>query len=259
RETVLLVEDHYETRLIYEKYLRSSPWNIASARSVREAESILRRITPVAIVLDIALDGEDAWDLLARLKSDPGTSRIPVIVATSVDDESKAAALGADAYLPKPVSGQTLREALRNFTPARGRIVLLVDDEEISRYLLKQAFTRDDVRFLEAANGVLGLQLARSERPDLVVMDLAMPEMTGFAAIDEMRADPELKNIPIIVATSAVLSKDENQKLSGQVLGILTKSKLARTDVAASLAALLASAGLSDLVGSPAAHSTGAS
>jgi signal transduction histidine kinase/CheY-like chemotaxis protein len=259
RDTVLLVEDHYETRLIYEKYLRSSPWNIASARSVREADSILRRVTPVAIVLDIALGGEDAWDLLARLKSDPGTSRIPVIVATSVDDESKAAALGADAYLPKPVSGQTLREALRHFTPAYGRTVLLVDDEEISRYLLKQAFTRDDVRFVEAANGILALQLARSEKPDLVVMDLTMPEMTGFAAIDQMRADPELKNIPVIVATSAVLSNEENQKLSGQVLGILTKSKLARTDVVAELASLLAPAGLSDLVGSQAVRSTEAS
>ena len=247
RATVLLVEDHYETRLIYEKYLRSSPWQIASARSVREAENVLRRTTPVAIVLDIALEGEDTWDLLARLKSNPATVRIPVIVVSSVEDESKSLALGADAYFPKPIGGQKLREALDHFTH-RGRTVLLADDEDISRYLLRQAFRHSDVRFVEAKSGRAALQMARAEKPDLVVMDLAMPEMTGFAAIDAMRSDNELKNIPVIVATSGALSAEDDNRLSGRVLGVLAKAKLSSDDGVSALAALLAPVGLADLV-----------
>jgi signal transduction histidine kinase/CheY-like chemotaxis protein len=247
RATVLLIEDHYETRLIYEKYLRSSPWQIASARSVREAENVLRRTIPVAIILDIALEGEDTWDLLARLKSAPATGRIPVIVVTSVEDESKSLALGADAYFPKPISGQKLREALDGFTH-RGRTVLLADDEEISRYLLRQAFKHSDIRFVEAANGWAALQIARAEKPDLVVMDLAMPEMTGFAAIDAMRSDDDLKDIPVIVATSGALSAEDDNRLSGRVLGVLAKAKLSSDDGVLALAAMLAPVGLADLV-----------
>jgi signal transduction histidine kinase/DNA-binding response OmpR family regulator len=247
RATVLLLEDHYETRLLYEKYLRSSPWRIASARSVREAENILRRITPVGIVLDIALEGEDSWDLLARLKSDPATARIPILVVSSVDDESKSLALGADAYFPKPIGGQKLRETLERFTRP-GRTILLADDEEISRYLLRQTFSHSEARFLEAGNGRAALQIARAEKPDLVIMDLVMPDMNGFAAIDAMRSDAELKNIPVIVATSGILSADEENQLSGRVLGILPKSRLSSTDGAAALAAMLASAGLADLL-----------
>lgn len=247
RTTVLLVEDHYETRLIYEKYLRSSPWQITSARSVREAEHLLRNTAPVAIVLDIALEGEDTWNLLARLKSDPATAPIPVIVVTSVDDELKSVALGADAYFPKPISGQKLRDALDRFT-RRGRTVLLADDEEISRYLLRQAFRHSDIRFVEAASGRAALQLARAERPDLVVMDLAMPEMTGFAAIEAMRSDADLKNIPVIVATSGTLSAEDDNRLSGRVLGILAKARLSSDDGASALAAMLAPIGLADLI-----------
>ena len=247
RATVLLVEDHYETRLIYEKYLRSSPWQIASARSVREAENVFRRTIPVAIILDIALEGEDTWDLLARLKSNPATARIPVIVVTSVGDEPKSLALGADAYFPKPISGQKLREALDRLTH-RGHTVLLADDEEISRYLLRQAFRHSDIRFVEAASGRAALQVARAEKPDLIVMDLAMPEMTGFAAIDALRSDNDLKDIPVIVATSGALSAEDDNRLSGRVLGVLAKSKLSSGDGVSALAAMLAPVGLADLV-----------
>ena len=113
---VLLVEDHFETRLIYEKYLLGSRWQIISARSVREANNVLRNLTPVAIILDVMLEGEDTWHLLARLKSDPATASIPVLIVTSVEDQSKAAALGADAYVVKPLTRPVLRDLLWKFS-----------------------------------------------------------------------------------------------------------------------------------------------
>jgi response regulator RpfG family c-di-GMP phosphodiesterase len=116
RIPVLLLEDHYETRLIYEKYLRSSPWQLISARSTREAEAVLRSTQPAAIVLDIVLQGEDSWDYLARLKSSAATRSIPILVATTVDDRGKAMALGADAFVLKPLTAQTLRGYLEKWT-----------------------------------------------------------------------------------------------------------------------------------------------
>ncbi len=221
---------------------------MASARSVREAQNVLSNVTPVAIVLDIALRGEDSWSFLADLKGRPATQGIPVVVATSVDDQGKAMALGADAYLTKPVSSRDLRRILRQLTGHGARKVLLVDDEEVSRYLLKQLFSGPEVRFLEAGNGDEALFCVRTERPDLVVMDLIMPVRNGFETIAEMNADFDLKDIPVIVSSSKVLSEEEKRRVSGLALTILPKSALGEKSTLSELAAALASVGLGDLL-----------
>jgi CheY-like chemotaxis protein len=245
---VLLVEDNYETRLIYEKYLRTSPWKAVSARSVREAENVLRNLQPAAIVLDIMLEGEDSWAFLARLKSDSATRSIPILVATTVDDRSKAMALGADLYAVKPIGSQALLDALTKLiTPEKPKTVLLVDDEEVSRYLLKQLFGNPEVRFLEAVNGLQGVELARTEKPDLVMMDLMMPEMNGFQAIEKMASEADLRDIPVIVSTSRILSDDQIAVIAGRVLGIISKESLSTHGVDSRLHDLLAAAGLEDL------------
>jgi signal transduction histidine kinase/CheY-like chemotaxis protein len=252
QETVLLVEDNFETRLKYEKYLRSSRWRVASARSVREAENILNHVTPVAIVLDIALRGEDSWGFLAKIKSSAATASIPVVVATSVDDQAKAMALGADAYLTKPVEARDLRRVLRQLTGHVERKVLLVDDEEVSRYLLKQLFSGPEIRFIEACNGDEALACVRAEKPDLVVMDLMMPVRNGFETLAEMNADFDLKDIPVIVSSSKVLSPDEKRHLEGMALAVLPKSALAEkmvtSEAMGQVAAVLAAAGLADMI-----------
>jgi signal transduction histidine kinase/CheY-like chemotaxis protein len=249
RIPVLLLEDHYHTRLVYENYFRASPFQILFARSVREAENVLRNVRPKAIILDVLLEGEDAWDLLARLKSEPSTKSIPILVATTVDDRGKAMALGADAYAEKPVSAEVLREQLNKLTGEHPwKAVLLVDDEEVSRYLLKQVFGNPTIRFVEASNGSEGVEAARREKPDLAILDLAMPEKNGFVALEEMAADPSLRNIPVIVATSKVLSAEQRRYLDQRALAVLPKEMLSGRDIRDRLLAMLSSVGLEDLV-----------
>jgi signal transduction histidine kinase/CheY-like chemotaxis protein len=249
RIPVLLVEDNYETRLIYEKYLRSSKWKIISARTVREAESVLRNIRPAAIILDIMLQGEDSWDLLARLKSDDTHRSIPVLVATTVDDRSKALALGADMFAIKPIDAQALLDALSKLTlPDPVRTVLVVDDEEVSRYLVKQMFASPEIGFREAANGLEALQMARAEKPDLIVVDLMMPEMNGFQTIAALNGDPGLSGIPVVVATSKVLSESEIANIAPSVLGIVPKENLSDGATLTRLRNLLSSVGLGDML-----------
>ena len=249
RLPVLLVEDHFETRLIYEKQLRASPWQIISARSVREAENILQNIRPAAIVLDIVLQGEDTWELLARLKSGANTKSIPILVATNVDDRGKALSLGADAFATKPLSAEDLREYLGVLTQSKvWRKVLLVDDEEVSRYLMKQAFGNARIRFVEASDGSAGIEAARKEKPDLTVMDLGMPGMNGFEVIRKMKDDPELATMPLIVATARVLSETERRALSSEVLAVLSKESLSDGSATAKLRTVLTEAGLNYLM-----------
>lgn len=246
RATILLIEDHYETRLAYEKYLRSTGWRLVGARSVREAESALRHVQPLAIILDISLNGDPAWDFLARTKNEPSTRTIPILVATSVDDRLKALALGADEYLAKPVSGQTLREMLKKLINAQNRTVMIVDDEEVSRYLARQLFS-GPVRFVEAKDGRQALQMARAEKPDLVLMDLMMPEMNGFDAVEAMRHDEELRRVPVVVTTSRTLTPGERSFLSERTLAILPKANLMDSEETGKLAGLLREAGLDAL------------
>ena len=249
RLPVLLVEDHQETRLIYEKFLAGTRWQTIGARSVREAENVLRNVRPAAIVLDIMLQGEDSWDLLAKLKANRETASIPVLVATTADDRGKALALGADAYAPKPLTAAALLEQLEVWSGVeRTRTVLLVDDQEVSRYLLRQLFHGGRIRFLEAVNGAEGLRTAREEKPDLIVMDLSMPEMTGFEAVEGLQADTGLRDIPVIVATSRTLSAEETGQLRGRVAAVLSKGSLAEHGVKERLHAILAEAGLGDLL-----------
>jgi signal transduction histidine kinase/CheY-like chemotaxis protein len=250
RLPVLLVEDHFETRLIYEKYLQGSPWQVISARTLREAGNVLRNLTPTAIILDIVLQGEDTWDLLAKLKSDPATQSVPVIMATSVEDQSKAMALGADAYVVKPLTRPVLRDLLwKHSRQHLSGTVLLVDDEEVSRYLLRQVFVNPRVRFLEADGGLQALDLARTEKPDLVITDLAMPVMDGYQMIEKMRADAELREIPVIVATSRKLSAEQMRGLSDRVLAILPKDSFSESGVAGKLYGMLSTVGLQNLIG----------
>ena len=247
---VLLVEDHFETRLIYEKYLQGSPWQIVAARSLREAGNILRNLTPAAVILDIVLQGEDTWNLLARLKSDPLTRNVPVVVATSVEDRSKAMALGADEYVAKPLKRAVLRALLWRLSGQQlSGTVLLVDDEEVSRYLMRQVFGNPKVRFLEANNGAQALELASAEKPDLVMTDLGMPGTDGFKLVELMSADADLKDIPVIVATSRKLSSEQVRELSKRVLAILPKESFSASGVAGRLHGMLSTVGLQNLMG----------
>jgi CheY-like chemotaxis protein len=124
-----------------------------------------------------------------------------------------------------------------------------VDDEEVSRYLLRQVFVNPRVRFLEADGGLQALDLARTEKPDLVITDLAMPVMDGYQMIEKMRADAELREIPVIVATSRKLSAEQMRSLSDRVLAILPKDSFSESGVAGKLYGMLSTVGLQNLIG----------
>jgi signal transduction histidine kinase/CheY-like chemotaxis protein len=227
---VLLVEDSIETRLLYETYLKNTPYQLLSAVSVREARQALRLFQPAAFILDVMLQGEDTWDLMAELKSQDATRNIPVIVQTVIEDEQKALALGADAFLAKPVSREPLLNELSRLIAPKDR-VLVVDDDEVSRYLIRQALRDFPCAILEAADGHEALHLLRQIKPGLITLDLGMPGLGGMEILSELRSDPRTQTVPVVVITSKLLTNADRQELSANANAVLNKSALGDPEV----------------------------
>ena len=230
---VLVLEDSPDMLMLYRSYLRNSGFHVVPAATTREAEALLEYLKPAAIVLDILLQAEETWEFAARLKQDPATREIGLIIATSVDDAPKGFHLGADAYLRKPFERADLVGELRALAgkPPLTR-VLIIDDEERDRYVLKQRLNELPLIIEEADSGVEGLRKTVTRKPDLIFLDIVMPDLTGFEVLRQLKAEPASKDIPVIVVTSHTLSGPERDELLIRASEIINKEKIAFTDFA---------------------------
>jgi len=243
---VLVIEDSAEELLVYEKYLKASGFQVVPAATIRQARHALEHVKPVAIVLDILLRGEDTWKLLAELKTNATTRGVPVIVVTSVDDERKGLSLGADAYAVKPIERRWLLDQLRRVTGQQAiRRVLLIDDDEVSRYLMRRLLDDLPCVITEASSGTAGLRQARQNPPEAILLDLGMPDLSGEAVLERLRADPATAAIPVVIVTSRVLDDAERARLAREAVAIVDKGSDRRV-AAAQLRGALTAAGLFD-------------
>jgi len=232
RHPVLVIEDDPAMHLLYEKYLRGSGFQALPARSIDMARQILKRMKPLAIVLDILMPGEDAWQFLKDVKGAELTRNIPVIVVTVVEEPDKGMALGAEDYCIKPVERKWLLDRLRTLSQrAPVEKVLIIDDEEVARYILKSHLADTKYRVMEAADGPQGLHLAEAERPDIIVLNLMMPGMSGFEVLHRLKGNPSTRHIPVIISTAKILDEEETKALNAQALAILSKGALSREAV----------------------------
>jgi signal transduction histidine kinase/DNA-binding response OmpR family regulator len=220
---VMIIDDEVELRHILTRYLRDSRYQPFAARNLREARELMQRVRPQAIVLDIMLKGEDSWRWLSDLKSSDATANIPVIVVTTVEDERKARALGADAYCVKPITAQQLLSELDSLTARR---VLVIDDDPAARYLLHKLLEDSKVCVIEARDGRSGLAAARRSKPSLIFLDLNLPDLGGEDVLEELRRDTTLQEVPVAIVTSALISRDQRERLSRRAQSVVQKSEL---------------------------------
>ena len=224
RAPILLVEDDAATQLLYERYLRGSGFHLICAGTLAEARVILETTRPQAIVLDILLPDGESWSLLGELKAAPATRDIPVFITTVIGEPDRGLAMGAEDYAVKPVAREWLLEKLNALArrPPR-QTVLIVDDEEVARYILKGHLAHTDYRVIEASGGGEGLRLAAAEQPDVIFLDLMMPDMSGQEVLHRLKSDPAVRHIPVIIMTSLVLGEEERTKLTAEAFAILSK------------------------------------
>ncbi len=229
---VLVLEDDPQEMFVYERYLSGSGFRVIPARSIAEAREAVRHVTPAAVVLDVMLDGETSWQFLEELKRDPRTRDVPTLVVTVLDRERKARALGASEFFVKPVEQQWLLRKLQAITAQRDdrpvRTVLVIDDDEVSRYLVKRLLEESPYRVLEAADGPDGVLAAREYRPDVIILDFVLRTATAFDVLDQLKLDPDTRAIPVIVSTSRQLEEQERRRLSSEAAAVVAKDRLSR-------------------------------
>ena len=226
RMPVLVVDDDLADSFTIQRLLSGTGYQPIVARTVAAAKRALGRVQPAAVLLDVVLFGDESWRLILGLRQDEATGNIPIVVISSTGEERKALNLGADAYLRKPIDQEPLLNILDRLTGNRSTTrVLLIDDEEVTRYLVRQLLPRGVYNVREAKTGAEGLAQLLADRPDVVLLDLKMPEMTGFELLDRMSRDANLDAVPAIVLTSAVLTLGERQQLR-RAARIMSKSDL---------------------------------
>jgi signal transduction histidine kinase/CheY-like chemotaxis protein len=245
RAPILVLEDDRQTLFLYERYLRDAGFQIVPARSVDDARLALARVRPAAIVLDVMLDGETSWSFLGELKSNPATSDIPVLVVTVTNRHERARALGADEFCVKPIDREWLTRKLAALARQGHAVerVLVVDDDELSRYMVRKMLAQEPYEVIEASDGREGLRAARERAPHVIILDFMMPGLTAFDVLDELKADPVTRHTPVIIHTSKQLTSDERSRLATQAADILPKQSVSRELAIGRIRDVLAKAG----------------
>ena len=226
--SILVVEDDPNTLFLYEKYLVMAGFHVMPARSIDRATEMMAEQRPAAIVLDVMLEGDSSWGFLARLKSDPTTRDIPVLVVTVTNREDKARALGADEFWLKPVDQDRLLNKLKDIArPANAR-VLVIDDDETARYIIRRHLEGSPYAVVEAETGDQGVALARELHPDVILLDFLLVGSTAFDVLDDLKADPATRGIPVIIVTSHVLDAVDQRRLLEEAEAVISKQSLSR-------------------------------
>ncbi len=223
-DLVLVIDDDPAARDLMRRFLSKEGFRPATAGSGEEGLRLARELHPVAITLDVMMPGMDGWAVLQQLKADAETQDIPVIMLTMVDDKNIGFALGATDYLTKPIDRNRLAALLGRYRCGEGGCgVLLVEDDEATRDMMRALLTREGWNVMEAANGRVALEKMQTLRPDLILLDLMMPEMDGFEFARRLQERPEWQAIPVIVLTAKDITETDRLRLQGSVEKIVQK------------------------------------
>jgi signal transduction histidine kinase/CheY-like chemotaxis protein len=242
RVPVLVVEDNPADAFAVQRLFVGTRYQPILANSIPVAKRAFERVMPAAVLLDVVLLGDESWRMILGLRQDDATGNLPIIVTSSTGEERKALHLGADAYLQKPTDPARLLDCLDQLTGNRSVTrVLVVDDEEVTRYLIRQLLPRGVYDVQEATTGTDGLAHLFNKPPDVLLLDLKMPEMNGFELLERMSAEASLGSIPAIVLTSAILSPGERRRL-GRAARIMSKSDLSAIALTDAIANVLGKA-----------------
>ena len=185
---MLVIDDDPTVHDLVQRFLNKEGLNMKAARSGEEGIRLAKELHPAVITLDVLMPGMDGWAVLTELKADPALSEIPVIMLTIMDEKQMGYALGAADYLTKPIDWDRLVAILQRYDCARPPCPLLVvEDDPVMRDMLRRRLEKEDWTVIEAENGRVALERMTERQPELILLDLMMPEMDGFQFLDEIR------------------------------------------------------------------------
>ncbi|MEP7291403.1 MAG: GAF domain-containing protein, partial [Chloroflexota bacterium] len=228
KRQILLIEDSPDMVDQYRRALQREGFDIFTASIPLEAEAMASGLHPTIIIMDVNFAGGQGWNILGKLKARDDTFDIPVIVVTLSNDQERAEEMGTFRFIGRPFSPEDLVQAVQDAErDSRIDRILIIDDQPESVRLLTQVLgEQGNYRVFSATSGADGIALVARRRPNLVILDLRMPEMDGFKVVQELRGNPETATIPILVVTgdAVSISSDERQQLTN--LAVVDKGEI---------------------------------
>ncbi|MCW5316194.1 HAMP domain-containing protein [Nostoc sp. KVJ3] len=213
---LLIVEDDVKFARILIEMAQQDGFKVITAQNGSTGLALAQQFHPSAILLDIRLPEMDGWTVLDRLKHDPNTRHIPVHIMTVEEGRQRGLQLGAIAYLQKPLTSETISEALtkiKGFVERQVKNLLVVEDDDTQRLSIVELIGNSDVSTTAVATGTEALEAIRNQHFDCLVLDLGLPDMTGFQLIEQIKLLPNGKSLPIIVYTGREISKAQETEL----------------------------------------------
>ncbi|MDR7035559.1 PAS domain S-box-containing protein [Methylobacterium sp. BE186] len=231
--TILVIDDDAATRDLLARFLERDGFRVATASDGRTGLERARSLRPRAILLDVTMPHMDGWSVLRALRADPDLGATPIIMVTVLDEETLAFSLGATDYLHKPIEWDHLKAVTDRFRPGPGGgPILVVDDDADARERLAAYLTRENLPVRTAEHGGSALTCVAAEKPGLILLDLMMPEVDGFAFLRRLRARADWRDIPVVVLTAKDITAEDRRRLAGQADRVIAKGSLSLADLA---------------------------
>jgi signal transduction histidine kinase/DNA-binding response OmpR family regulator len=224
---ILVVDDDPSVRQLIARHLEQEGWKTVQASNAADALQLAREVRPMLITLDIMMPDASGWWVLEKLKEDPQTAGIPVLVVTIVEDQRLVFALGASDYLGKPYERGALIAKIHRLLPTlEGKRVLVVDDDPEARTMLGKILNEEHAEVVGAASGDEAMAMIAESPPDLVLLDLMMPGMSGFEMVARLRAQPAVAGIPVMIVSAKELTAEDVLTLNGHIQRFVAKGSI---------------------------------
>jgi CheY-like chemotaxis protein/signal transduction histidine kinase/HAMP domain-containing protein len=223
---LLIVEDdpHYARILL--DLARDKGFKVLLAMRGDDALDLAKQYQPTAVSLDVFLPDMLGWNVLSQLKQNPLTRHIPVQIVTLDEDRQHGLARGAFSFVTKPTTREGISEALtriKDFSQPRRRRLLVVEDNAAEQLSIRELLGHDDIEIVNAGTGQEALDILRDGACDCVVLDLRLPDMSGFEVLERMRGEAALADVPVVVFTGRELSANEDAQLHTMARSIVVK------------------------------------
>ncbi|MBT3589209.1 MAG: response regulator [Candidatus Marinimicrobia bacterium] len=230
--TILVIDDDDNAQGLMKKFLNKQGYSIIQALSGKDGIKLANEQHPDLITLDVMMPEMDGWEVLAELQANDLTKNIPVIMLSMADEPDIGFSLGATDYLTKPINWSRLSDVLGKYhIDATTDAILIVEDDKITRDMLRKSLESNEYKVRTAINGKKGLEAIEVSKPSLIILDLMMPEMDGFEFAEKLRENKEWLDIPVVVVTAKDLTKDDHKRLKGNVEAIMQKGSYSKNDL----------------------------
>lgn len=239
KKVILVIDDEPDVIEMMKDTVKRTSYRVVGSNSGDEGVKLARKIRPYLITIDINIPGKNGWEVIKELKRDPITLDIPIFIISIADEKAKGFSMGVTEYFVKPIDRNLLLRRLAVLSRIRGKRILVIDDDH---YFLENFFyiLREHGFILTSCdNGTEGMEKLKTEKPDLLILDIMMPKFSGYDVLDAMEKKNLSKDVPVIILTAKELTRYEHEELSKRVVTIIKKTGISREELLPRLRSVL--------------------